>query len=561
MAVSTGYDLIVLGSGFAGSIMAWIGARSGKRVLLIERGQHPRFVIGESSTPMAALILEELAHQYRIPELIPFTRWGEWRTQHPDIAVGLKRGFAFYHHDWGQSWQPSPDRSNELLVAASPHDAIADTHWYRPDFDHFLVKAAIQSGVTYLDRSHVSQVTLNNHFVEIEIEPLPNTDRPLSPFPQNPTDTCSDHGLLSSNPVFHTGTLRVRTEFILDATNRGMALGKHLGLTRLPLDHFPDTISCFGHFSHVNRWSTLHAHSKVSSQMPPFCPDDAALHHVFPGGWFWMLPFSNGITSAGFMLTRDRARELGMNPDNPMSMGAREVASFPQRAWDRVLNGLPSVQAQFQNAQVAVPLQFLSDVAFRMDQVAGHRWALLPGSAGFVDPLLSTGFPLTLLGIQRLAGQLFGRTEDKVPDLSGYQAQTRLELDRTTTLIGALYKTLSDPPAFHAILSIYFAAASFGEVSRRLGKSDQARGFLMANHDEAWLKWEECCRLAGHVPTGDLTRKVYQAIERWNLAGLGEGIRKNWYPCLAQDLHVNRNKIGALPEEIERMLQRSGFDS
>ena len=38
--------------------------------------------------------------------------------------------------------------------------------------------------------------------------------------------------------------------------------------------------------------------------------------------------------------------------------------------------------------------------------VAGPGWALLPSAAGVIDPLLSTGFPLTLLGILRLVDLL-----------------------------------------------------------------------------------------------------------------------------------------------------------
>ena len=45
-------------------------------------------------------------------------------------------------------------------MAASPHDEIADTHWYRPDFDHALVQEAEREGAIYLD-----EVTLEAHAV------------------------------------------------------------------------------------------------------------------------------------------------------------------------------------------------------------------------------------------------------------------------------------------------------------------------------------------------------------------------------------------------------------
>jgi FADH2 O2-dependent halogenase len=58
------YDIAVVGSGFAGSLLAMIARRLGRSVILIEKGTHPRVVIGESSTPLSNLLLEELTTRY-----------------------------------------------------------------------------------------------------------------------------------------------------------------------------------------------------------------------------------------------------------------------------------------------------------------------------------------------------------------------------------------------------------------------------------------------------------------------------------------------------------------
>ena len=52
------FDIAIVGSGFSGSLLAMIARRLGHRVLLLEKGKHPRFAIGESSTPLANLLLE-----------------------------------------------------------------------------------------------------------------------------------------------------------------------------------------------------------------------------------------------------------------------------------------------------------------------------------------------------------------------------------------------------------------------------------------------------------------------------------------------------------------------
>src|SRR5665213_290995 len=95
------YDIAVAGSGFAGSLMAMICHRLGRSVILLEKGRHPRFTIGESSTPLTNLLLEDLTIRYNLPALTPLAKWGTWQKVYPHVACGLKRGFTFYHHTLG----------------------------------------------------------------------------------------------------------------------------------------------------------------------------------------------------------------------------------------------------------------------------------------------------------------------------------------------------------------------------------------------------------------------------------------------------------------------------
>ena len=67
---------------------------------------------------------------------------------------------------------------------------------------------------------------------------------------------------------------------------------------------------------------------------PPYPVDDAAVHHVFEGGWVWVLRFNNGVTSAGVAATQDVAQELAL--------------SEGEAAWQRLLDRLPALRAQFE---------------------------------------------------------------------------------------------------------------------------------------------------------------------------------------------------------------------
>src|SRR5881392_3003048 len=119
-------EIVIVGSGFAGSLLARVLAVLDYDVVLLERGTHPRFAIGESSTPLGNLSLERIARRYNLPDCYRLAAHGRWIEHHADLRRGLKRGFTFYRHHSGERVS-----SERLLVAASPSDDVADTHWLR----------------------------------------------------------------------------------------------------------------------------------------------------------------------------------------------------------------------------------------------------------------------------------------------------------------------------------------------------------------------------------------------------------------------------------------------
>ena len=266
---------------------------------------------------------------------------------------------------------------------------------------------------------------------------------------------------------------------------------------------------------------------------PPYPVDDAAVHHVFPGGWIWVLRFNNGITSAGVAHSHADALRL--------SEGAA--------AWERLLAALPRVKAQFRNARAVIPFVYSPRLAFRSAVVTGPRWALLPSAAGVIDPLLSTGFPLNLLGLHRLLECLEkdGRARDEA--LLEYSKQTTDELDATERLVGALYATMHDYDLFKRMSLLYFAAASFTETVRRLGRPEKARGFLLHADPRFGPALRACCEAAVRTPSGDerraLLARIDKAIEPFDVAGLLDRSRNDRYPVLAEDLLAAAPKLGA----------------
>ena len=126
-----------------------IARRLGHRVMLLERGHHPRFAIGESASPLAGILIEQLSDRYDLPRVRPLSAFGTWQRTYPHVVCGLKRGFTYFKHETGRQYKADEERTNQLLVAASPSDELSDTHWLRSDVDQFLVNEAIALGVDY----------------------------------------------------------------------------------------------------------------------------------------------------------------------------------------------------------------------------------------------------------------------------------------------------------------------------------------------------------------------------------------------------------------------------
>ena len=130
-------------------------------------------------------------------------------------------------------------------------------------------------------------------------------------------------------------------------------------------------------------------------------------------------------------------------------------------------------------------------------------------------------------------------------------------------LVATLYASMADFPLFTAVSLLYFAAVSFAETARRLGQPELASSFLLRDHPRFGPQSASCCarvlRGLASVQRDQLIEQIYRVIEPFDVAGLGDKRRLNWYPVNAQDLRDAAGKLGATQEAIESLLQRAGF--
>jgi len=165
-------------------------------------------------------------------------------------------------------------------------------------------------------------------------------------------------------------------------------------------------------------------------------------------------------------------------------------------------------------------------LSYRAAAAAGPRWAMLPSAAAFVDPLFSTGFPLTLLGIERLAvllesGAFFedarGCRPSGLPSLEAYSATTLDEADHTARFVAGCYAGFPRFDDFVNYSMFYFAAASYAEMARRVAPELAAAGFLRAG-DAGFA--EAVRSLSPACGVRPLAARVCEAVEPVNVGSI-----------------------------------------
>jgi FADH2 O2-dependent halogenase len=183
-----------------------------------------------------------------------------------------------------------------------------------------------------------------------------------------------------------------------------------------------------------------------------------------------------------------------------------------------------------------------------------------------VDPLLSTGIPLTLLGIERLARVLEeGRLDDSTDArLSQYSVVTLAEADRVARFIGACYASFSQSfSSFTSLSMFYFVAASFSEMARRLGKSDLAGRFFGGDHPKFSEGLNRCVErlLGGEMNSSDarFESEVSEFVAELNIAGLCDASKRNWYPVNFEDVVAGSHKLGLAQDDVRRAIASASW--
>jgi flavin-dependent dehydrogenase len=190
------FDVVIIGAGPAGSVAAARLVQDGLKVLILERSEFPRFVIGESLLPKCMDYLEKV-------EMIDCLE---------AMNFQIKSGVTFYHED-----EICDFHFKERSVPGWEYTYQVK----RADFDLALVNEVIKRDVDVRYKSSVRDISFSADQQVVSYENLQGEK------------------------------LKVSAKFVMDASGYGRVLPRMLGLDK-PIDSIPRG-AVFAHIKDSNR--------------------------------------------------------------------------------------------------------------------------------------------------------------------------------------------------------------------------------------------------------------------------------------------------------------------
>ncbi len=348
------YDVAVIGSGIGGSTLAAVLARQGLSVIVFEGGTHPRFTIGESMILETSEVMRALAEFYDVPELAYYS--SENFYNYIGTSHGVKRHFSFVHHSPGQ--HADPRRSLQAVIPRMPYGH--EIHIQRQDSDYFLTSVAISYGATVLMGTLIQDIDITADCVEIT------------------TNKGQTH----------------RANYLVDAGGMKSLLANKFNWRHCDCISHSRTI--YTHMMDVPCFNNVSLSPREFGH--PYRLSEGTLHHIFKGGWLWVIPFNNHIQSTNPLCS------VGLQLD-PRLYPQRDDLPPEQEFYD-FIRQFPDLYAQLKDARPVRDWIRINRLQYSSHHIVADRCALLAHAAGFIDPLYSKGLYVTHASIFLMADLL-----------------------------------------------------------------------------------------------------------------------------------------------------------
>jgi tetracycline 7-halogenase / FADH2 O2-dependent halogenase len=470
------FDVAILGSGIAGATLAAILGRQGFRVLLVEKGTHPRFAVGEAMQPQSSMLLWILGERFGVPELQNLS-CTQKILQHVTKNCGVKKTFGFLYHEEGK--RQNPAKAHLLIPPATP--LVSESHLFRQDIDHYVVKAAIRYGAVYRDRTDVQDFSINEDGVVLR------------------TDTGEE----------------LHARFLVDGSGHKSVVANKFGLRHAVPPLRTESRTIFTHMIGLKRYDdTLRPEERPGLSRQWY---EGTLHHVIDGGWFWVIRFDNVpgseslLTSVGLTLDMRKYPQRGIPP---------------QQEFEEIVARYPSIATHLAGGEAVRPWVGTGRLQFSATDSAGPRCFLMSHAHGFIDALYSRGMINTFEQIHALAPRLIQALHDDDFTPSRFDYPRRLQaamLQDNDRMVFNSFRAFADFDAWNAWLRVWTINIIFGDLRmfrvclKYLASRDKAE-FAALDADPLPMS-----SLPGENPLEDLSRFGDAMFDRWDAGELTAG--------------------------------------
>ncbi|MER7573456.1 tryptophan 7-halogenase [Streptomyces sp. NPDC126514] len=438
------YDVAILGSGLAGTTLAACLARNGAKVLVLDAGTHPRFAIGESTIPYTSMMMRLVSERYNVPEIKWLTTFEAVQSK-ISTNCGVKRNFGFLYHREGA-------RQNPLETSMFPIPKITHTenHFFRQDTDAWMVNVAIKYGADIRQQTKVVDVDIDDDGVTV----IPDKGDP------------------------------VRVKFVVDASGHRSPLAQKFGVREEPSRLRHQSRSLFTHMIGVKPYEDT---VPKGTHQNPSPWSEGTLHHLFEGGWMWVIPFDNHPLSTSQLCS------VGINLD-PRIHPVPEGLS-PEEEFRAFVAKFPDIAPQFEGAVATRDWVRTGRLQYSSKQTVGYRWCLTSHAAGFVDALFSRGLSNTMEIIHALGWRLLDAIKEDDFSVERFEYVQELEqglLDFNDDLVANAYTSFGSWFLWNA----WFRVWSLGQILATF-EINRAYATYLDRRDPAGLE-----RLERQAPDG-----------------------------------------------------------
>ena len=446
-------DVAIIGSGIAGSMLACGLAKAGMRVLLLDGASHPRFAIGESMILETSEVMRSLADVFDVPELAYFSA----ERFFPLIggSHGVKRHFGFAAQRPGQPHDPRD--SIQAVIPKEPYGH--EVHIYRQDSDAFYANLAVELGATLIENTRVEAA-----------------DR------------------IEGGMQLQTSNGQYTAKYVVDASGYRSVLAEQHGLRDFDLE-----TQSYGLFTHMVGVKPMPANPRGAL---PFSMAEGTLHHVFKGGWMWVIPFNNHPDAHNSRVSVGLMRDPRIHPSGDVN---------PEDDFRAFIAQYPDLKAQFEDASASRPWVKTGRIQYSSHAAAGDRSFLLGHAAGFIDPLFSKGLYVSLLSVLMLGQALvkaFAEDDWRTERFEGIGRATRELIAQNDALVAGAYKSFAHPDVWRRYSVLWLSGAYLELVKLTTLRKSGA----ICDLD----KLEKLQLVGGGYPAfAELSTKMQDTVRRW----------------------------------------------